>query len=293
MHLGIGVAVKNPSTYTGQKNWGSPQPIACESTDEYLELAYARRTKFAEIIERIAKNAGPGVSCIPPSIKSPESADRKLWDRTSSFYGQPERINDYLRARIYVPARPGNLGQLTHVINEVIDHPQTVAFKDCHWRPKAQTAWRDTKAIINVDGLNAEFQVIAGNNLIQMGNDITEGLREKERGVRSVGERFRKTESMTREDVQVFRKLLGNAENSLNEMRKLRTAVHDFAFAASGLNPLMDPDVQHKHAPVEGQELVRMFKHAGKQRLCKPVYPLLGAVQQLISLKPGQFAFAR
>lgn len=288
----IGIAVQSTrgsQLYDGKQNWGKGQPTRHDSVEAYIEDAFARRDAFRHIIEDFAKAAGPGIIVIAPSVKTQSSAERKLWDRTSSTVGQPDMIGDYLRARLLVPVS-GNLNQLNDAIDKLIDHPLTIGFKDRIFRPNG-AAFRAVNYNMEVDGLSAELQIIPDDreHKTRMANSITEGLRLSERALRDAEEKMDAicAPSGRQSESRAMNKMVTRAEIQISNVRDFRKALHDFAADHAGVNVLMDPKLVHKHAPPSPEEISSLFKAMSKNYFGKNIASRLQApIKSLLSDQP-------
>lgn len=251
--------------YRGQYGWGQSHPLVLGSVKEYIDAAHERRAPFKEIVTTLAASMGPSLHVIEPFVKDQESAERKLCDRTSSNFNDPTKIGDYLRGRIYVPARPSSIAQINDAIDMMLDHPLTVGHKDTHWIPKRETGWRCTMAAVEVDGLRCELQIVALNPRIQSASKLSEDLRSVERATRYGEERLHEICNLQdNKSARTYSRLVTQAESTLSDIRALRKSVHDFAFASVGLDVLADPKALKHHKPPTPAELKSMFREAGK-----------------------------
>ena len=252
--------------YEGSKGWGQSQPLKLDSVQDYIEAAYERRLAFRAIVDDFAKAAGCGVEVVAPCVKSEISANRKLWDRTSSSLGHPDMIGDYLRARVLVPANPGALGQFTAAMDKFIDHPLTVGYKDRIYRPNG-SGFRALNGSMYVDGMNAELQIIPDDKYGRTRhiNSITEGLRGTERAFREAEERFDMNsggESM----IKSMFKLVNKAEEAIGIIRNMRSTLHEIAADSSGVNALLDPEIAAKKKPLDGEALEKLYNQLARTR---------------------------
>lgn len=253
----IGIAVQTmrlSHEYNGSYGWGQAQPLKLDSVQDYIEAAYERRRAFRTIIEDFAKAAGYGVEIVAPCIKSEKSAERKLWDRTTSSLGRPDMIVDYLRARVLVPSNPGALGQFNDSISRFVDHPLMVGFKDRVFRPNG-SGFRAVNGLMNVDGMHSELQIIPDDRegTTRTANDITENLRAGERAIRT----FEESPTMLSGGAP---KMYVRAENSIGLVRDFRKGLHDYAAHKAGVDKLIDPEIAGKHIAPEMRELVAMHR---------------------------------
>ncbi len=275
--------------YAGKLRWNKPQPTILPTVKDYLEAAYARRPLYASIVTDFSKALGPGVRIIEPNVKTEDSAERKLWDRTSSFTGRVEMIGDYLRARIFVPVKPGNTAQLSDSIDALISHPLATGYKDLHFRPNRETGWRCAVAQLEVDGLHSELQIVAGHPAVRDAAYITEGLRNSERFLRDaevklnglVGHRVG-----DEKDNKNKSKMLTRAEATIQDIRDIRSAVHNFAFASSGANVMVDSEQKGNFVPVEKTALLQMFRDAGRKYFGSTIAVKMPEVQNLLTYTP-------
>jgi hypothetical protein len=253
----IGIAVQTARLshqWVGSHGWGQAQPLKLDSVQDYIEAAYERRPAFRAIIEDFAKAAGYGVEIVAPCIKSEKSAERKLWDRTSTSIGRPDMIVDYLRARVLVPANPGALGQLSDAIDRFKDHPLMVGYKDRIYRPNG-SGFRAINGLMDVDGMHSELQIIPDdyNGTMRTANDITENLRAGERAIRT----FEESPSMLAGGAP---KMYVRAEESIGLVRDFRKGLHDYAANKAGVDVWLDPEIAAKHEAPSMRELVAMHR---------------------------------
>ncbi len=273
--LGITVqSLRGLEYYTGSNGWGKSQLIKDDSIKRvegeslqdaiaraYIEDAHARRPAYLEMAEAFTRACGPGAKLVPPSVKGQASATRKMWDRTSSSFGQPEKITDYLRCRVLIPVtKNSNNAQLNDAIDRLFDHPQTVGHKDRIWRPNA-AAFRAVNAHMDQDGHIAELQIVPddGEGYNAKINLVTESLRTSERGLRDA-------EAVIASGSPDARgaKMVSQAEMMIGGIREFRKALHDFAAARIGVDTMIDPALADFHRPVSGRELTTMFKDLSK-----------------------------
>lgn len=261
--------------YRGSYGWGQSQPLGLETVQEYIEAAYARRGLFREIVEDFAKDCGPNVVVIAPCVKSEVSAERKVWDRTSSAIGHPEAITDYLRARVLVPSNPGSVTQLANAMNRFMEHSLTVAYKDRIFMPNG-SAFRALNGQMNVDGMHAELQIIPDDKfgITRTINGITEGLRTTERAIRDMEDNLTTSMGVT------FNNLVAKSQKTIVLVREYRKALHDYAAEASGVNALMSSNIIDEHSAPSKRELRKMYQtlardYFGKRsKVLEPMYGL-------------------
>lgn len=268
--------------YAGSYNWGKPQPMQLGDNEAYIEAAYERRLAYRAILEDFAKAAGPGVEIIPPCVKSHASANRKLWDRTSSSTDNPDMIVDYLRARLLVPANPGMLGQFNDAVDRFKDHGLMVGYKDRIFRPNG-SGFRAINGLFNIEGLHTEFQIIPDDRFgrTRIANEITEALRGSERA-------FRLYEETHGSKPDSSHKMVSKAEKSIGHIRNLRTALHEDAAQHTGLNAWLDPAIAHKHTAPTLAELSDLYRVLGRDyfgrgasaKIAKPMESLLTAARE-------------
>lgn len=267
--------------YSGSYGWGQSQPLGLETVQEYIEAAYARRGLFRDIVEDFAKECGPNVVVIAPCVKSEVSAERKVWDRTSSAIGHPEAITDYLRARILVPSNPGSVAQLANAMNRFTEHPLTVAYKDRIFMPNG-SAFRALNGQMKVDGMHAELQIIPDDKLgvTRTINGITEGLRTTERAIRDMEDNLTSSIGLT------FNNLVTKSQKTIVLVREYRKALHDYAAEASGVNALMSANIIEAHTAPSKRELHKMYQTLARDYFGKRSKGL-GPMQYLAANAPG------
>lgn len=246
---------RKDSEYTGSLGWGQSQPLGPLSVKEYIEAAYERRGLFRDIVENFAKDCGPGIEIVAPRVKSELSANRKVWDRTSSSVGSPPDIGDYLAARVYMPSNPGSVMQLADSMERLMEHPLTVAYKDRIFRPNG-SGFRALNARLDVDGMHAELQIVPDDKygITRMTNNVTEGLRVTERAIRDM------EDGLAFNTGRSFNNLVAKSQKTISLIRDFRAALHDYAAGVSGVNALIDPAKLDDHKPPSERELETMFK---------------------------------
>lgn len=272
------------SFYNGTQGWSTPQPTSLNTTAEYIELAHEMRPAYADWFNTFASKLGPGVQVIAPEIKGQKSAERKLWDRTSRFIGQPDMIGDYLRARIYVPVREGAIAQFHHATQALFDDSTTVGRKDSVTTPNPATAWRAVYGLQNIDDkIIAETQIVPLHPVVQKGSEITESLRSAERAIRQFEESYGEFKGAPSDRRGV--KLIYQAEDTIRDIRGIRKAVHDFAFAAAGMNSFLDSGLVKHHKPVTCEKLVQILDDASSKYFGGRMLPrFMPQVREMIAL---------
>ncbi len=277
------------SNYTGKHNWDTPQPLQLATTAEYIEAAYERREEFRQIVDNFAKACGMGVGVIAPSVKTQDSADRKLWDRTSNHFGEPHMIGDYLRARVLVPVSPYNgVNQLVGATERLMDHSRTVGFKDCYFKPNG-AGHRVFIAHMDVDGMQAELQVLpndSGRKSV-ITNLVTEDIRAYERHLRTAEERYNVIfgdKSPDADTAKAISKKVGQAEKKIGHIRECRKILHDFTAAVIGIDVLMNPEIAENHRVPSGREVLKAAKEAVQGYFGRPLQNRIYVpVQQLVA----------
>lgn len=245
---------RNMETYTGSWNWDDKSQITVLSgsdiqvVSEYRRQAESRMGLYGAVLEDITSSFGFPLNTLPPCLKKEESALRKVWDRNAKgAFGQPENIIDYLRASIVVPDGPNGIRNLREVIETLVNHPATVAYKDQFWKPEDGTGYRSFKALLNIDGHVAELKVDYEG--MKDANDLTEYMRSFERTLKSSEERAPRV-CTDRSDIfgNSLRKMTTKMEGMIGMIRDLRRECHDYYAAKCGLNELLDPNRKSEHS---------------------------------------------
>jgi hypothetical protein len=272
MSKGIAVQLnRDTGIYTGVSGWGQSQPELFDTTGDYIEAAYQRREAYKTFLDKFTKAVGQGVVVIDPCVKAPDSAERKLWDRTTNHVGRPEMIHDYLRASVISPNNKyQGIGSLIRAIEVLKDQPELVGYKDQFWRPERETGYRSFKAVLDIDGHHSEL--ILNHEGMLAANRFTDGVRSMERALRELGVSF----GIDSSD-KTSRRMVTNAEVMIGSARDLRKMVHDFASSASGMDVLMDPALFMNHKPPTFKDLGNELEKASKHYFGKRIVPRLRA----------------
>lgn len=249
--------------YTGKLNWdhrsqpllhGGPHDEA-QDVLTYLEMARGKVPAYNKFTEDLQARLPFHLPMTPGLIKPEESSLRKLWDQTTAHPGQANTNTDYLRGSGTVPAAPKSVSQLAQVIDTIIAHPQTIAYKDQFWKPNAETGFRDFKAIVDIDGMPAELLIQHGGLVAT--NSFTKRLRGMERGFRALEEKAPLTCITKFEEAtgsKSLSKLITRAQIAIEEIRSLRMDIHEEAAHKHGLNALLDTTVQRDIKPGKAAE---------------------------------------
>lgn len=259
---------KSPD-YVGSYNWKVGQaPLRSGVHDQpddvltYLRRAESKIAPYNQKIESITQTLGFDLQVLPACVKSDESALRKLWDKNASAPGQADQIKDFLRATIIVPKGPNGVKQLEKVIQTLIAHPDTTAYKDQFFTPNPETGYRSFKAIINVDGFLAEM-LVDYEGLRQVG-EITAGLRSFERHLRQfeVEAPKRCSERSTNGFDKNVARLISQSNSMMVQIREIRKMFHETFAQEEGLNILLDPKLQENVTICSMKQLSEKFSQA-------------------------------
>lgn len=249
--------------YTGELRWGAGQPSPSHDINVHMQHAAERMELFNAIAEDIFKDVSFPVEVWSASVKTPESVVRKLWDRTTTYPGQADKITDYLRTKAIVPEDSQGLKHLGKAMEALATHSLTSAYKDQYWKPNPETGFRSFKALIDVDGHQAEFLLEYGG--MTETNKFTEQLRKFERVLRAAeldmpNRCIERTQNVS--SSKTITKLASHAESMIETIRTLRSQCHAHAAAKCGLEKLMDPDLREKQPLFEPIDLQSAFANA-------------------------------
>lgn len=255
--------------YTGSYNWNVGQdPLHHGIHDQaddvlnYLKIAQTKIDAYNSKITSFIEGLNFGVDVIPASVKSEESALRKLWDKNTSAPGQADQIKDMLRATIIVPKGLNGVKHLEQVIQALITHPDTKAYKDQFFRPNSETGYRSFKAIISVDGHLSEL-LVDYEGMRQVG-EITAGLRNFERHLRQfeVEAPQRCSPRNSNGFDRSVAKLISQSNSMMVQIREIRKMFHETFAQEEGLNILLDPALQNNRHNFSMKELGETFSKA-------------------------------
>lgn len=264
----MSILTRDRPDYTGTRNWDvKSQQIMYTGKDtdvvaQYRADAAERVRAYREALDDIASKLGFPIKIIEPHTKTEESSLRKVWDRNAkNSYGNPENITDYLRASIKVPAGPNGVKNLRHVLDVLIAHPDTIAYKDKFFRPENETGHRSFNALFNVNGHTAELKVDYEG--MDAANDLTEGLRRFERRLKEAEVDIPARCSDTNQGGRWPSKLTSKMEDMITTVRQLRRQSHEVYAGACGLDALLDPKLR------EANVLTPEFTQQSMRRMLK------------------------
>jgi len=243
--------LRGENGYTGSHNWGNLVQPVFETYDRVLtvhekiarlqEEAQKRVEPLNTWLKNFSDTLGFKIEIIPADVKASESTLRKVFSKTASVNGDPDLINDHLRAAIIVPDGKKGIQNLETVINTLIDHPDTKAYKDKFWGPNPQTGHRAFMAIIEINGMNVEIKVEYGG--MKEAYDCSQAIRTLERRLYQ-DEMELGTRCISSQDPRRAKKLgdmVGVTERTIKRLRDVRRAAHEESAEECGLNSLLSP----------------------------------------------------
>lgn len=265
------------TTLADRQNWSVPQMTIYDSVVPYIDDARARSIIFGDMLRDFATHYDFQLNHMVAEPKSEESANRKVFDRTSihsAHFGHPEFIKDYGRGKMTVPAGSDGIERLDQVMADLIHSPFTVGYKNQFLIPNPETGYRSFKAIWDVDGMN--FEVLVEYGGMSLADNFTKKVREIERSFKALEPDINRrcTERWDGDAQRKAAKWTTQMEMAIQAMRDGRKGISELYADNCGLNELVDPATLVDHNSVIASNFLKAAK-ATKGAYGRPVIALI------------------